>query len=119
MGSIEVYDYQQMKWVPYIPKPGSADRYYKRIRDSIEDQWQGSEDSITARQLRDTTDRLRAAEDKLKQMDERTPEVKQVTDVAEAIARAEDDMKRERKKGRVPQQRKKTTLPKRVRKLRY
>jgi len=118
MGSIEVYDYQQMKWVPYVPSPDNADRYYKRLRDSIEDQ---SSDSTMARQLRDTTDKLREAEEKLKHMDERAPEVKQVTDVAEAIERAQSELKRERKKARDTQQRKKSTvsLPKRVRNLRY
>ena len=117
MGSIEVYDYQQMKWVPYIPQPDKADRYYKHTTDKIEKEWQKS-DSLTAQQLRETTEKLRAAEEQLKRMDERTPEVKQVTDVAEAIKRAEDDVRRERKKARAHPYRK-STLPKRVRKLRY
>ena len=118
MGSIEVYDYQQMKWVPYVPSPDSAERYYQRLKDSVDAQ---TPNSTMASQLRDTKEKLKETEDKLKRMEDRMPEVKQVTDVAEAIERAQSDMKRQRKKGRVPQQRKKSTvpLPKRVRKLSY
>ena len=103
MGSIEVFDYQQMKWVPHIPNSMKTD------------QCQTNPGTIP-QQLRDTQQKLKEAEDKIKRLETRTPEVKQVTDVAEAVERARSEVKRERKRGTS---RPKSTLPKRVRKLTY
>jgi predicted nucleotide-binding protein (sugar kinase/HSP70/actin superfamily) len=112
MGSVEVYDYQQMKWVPYVSTPEDADIYYQRMRDRIDPHVR----STISKTLRDTEDKLKETENKLKRMEERTPAVNQVTDVAGAIERAQSEVKRERKKGR---ERKKVTLPKGYRKLTY
>ena len=116
MGSVEVYDYQQMKWVPYVSTPEDVDKYYQRMRDRIDLKTHGH--SAMAKTLRDTEEKLKETENKLKRMEERTPEVNQVTDVAGAIERAQSEVKRERKKGR---ERKKTrvTLPKGYGKLTY
>ena len=119
MGSIEVYDYQQMKWVPHVPKSNAADRNYegRNEKDASE---MHERDSTLVRQLRETEGKLKETEDKLMRLEKRVPEVKQVTNVAEAIERAQSEVKRERKNERV-QQHKKTSvpLPKRVRKLTY
>ena len=119
MGSIEVYDYQQMKWVPHVPKSNAADRNYEGRNEKDASEMHGR-DSTLVRQLRETEGKLKEAEDKLMRIEERAPKVKQVTDVAEAIERAQSEVKRERKKERT-QQRKKPSLPlpKRVRKLTY
>ena len=114
MGSIEVYDYQQMKWVPHVSKHD-----HERLQEKINCKTDG-QDSTIVRQLRETKGKLKEAEDKLMRLEKRVPEVKQVTNVAEAIERAQSEVKRERKNERV-QQHKKTSvpLPKRVRKLTY
>ena len=33
MGSIEVYDYKQQKWVPYVPDPEKWYQHFKDLRD--------------------------------------------------------------------------------------
>ena len=100
MGSIEVFDYQQMKWVPYVPQPDKADRYYEHARQSIEKSWQGT-NSRMAQQLKEATDNLRAAEEKLKRMNERTPKVKLVTPVAQAIEMAKSEIKMAERQNRM------------------
>ena len=85
MGSIEVFDYQQMKWVPYVPPPDKAEQYYTQIRDAIGKTSHSSE-SVLARQLRETSDKLRVAEEKLKRKDEQIPTTKQVTPVVTSSA---------------------------------
>ena len=130
MGSIEVYDYKQMKWVPYVPHPDQAERYYQRLVASLDTQ---SHPSTIATKLKDTEDKLKEAEHKLKRREEKQPEVKQVTQVAEAIERARSEQKRDRKKISITQtsthtpseknkkKKKKTSivLPKRSRNIRY
>ena len=123
MGSVEIYDYKQMKWVPYVPPPDQAERYYRRLVASLETE---SHSSTIATKLKDTEDKLKEAEHKLKQRDEKTPKVKQVTQVAEAIERAKSELKRDRKKGSftstdTPSKKKKkgVAIPKRSRNIRY
>ena len=126
MGSVEIYDYKQMKWVPYVPPPDQAERYYRRLVASLETE---SHSSTIATKLKDTEDKLKEAEHKLKQREEKTPEVKQVTQVAEAIERAQSELKRDRKKGSciqksdpIPSNKKKKKsifIPKRSRDIRY
>ena len=123
MGSVEIYDYKQMKWVPYVPPPDQAERYYRRLVASLETE---SHSSTIATKLKDTEDKLKEAEHKLKQRDEKPPEVKQVTQVAEAIDRAQSELKRDRKKGSftstdTPSKKKKkgVAIPKRSRNIRY
>lgn len=111
MGSIEVFDYNQMKWVPHIPK-------YIQASHKVD-----KPDLTENEHLRT---KLKEAESKIQWLKERPPVVKQVTDVAEAIERAQSEVNRERKNGKVKpkpkQQRKKKNiipLPKRLRKLHY
>ena len=89
MGSIEVYDYKQMKWVPYVPHPDQAERYYQRLVASLDTQ---SYPSTIATKLQDTEEKLKEAENKLKRLEEREPIVKQVTPVSQAIERAKSEI---------------------------
>ena len=87
MGSIEVFDYQQMKWVPYIPGSPKTNQYQNNS-------------GTMAQQLRDTQQKLKEAEDKLKRLNERPPTVKQITQVAGAIERAKsEEMRRQKRMG--------------------
>ena len=89
MGSIEVFDYKQMKWVPYLPPPDQAERYYQRLVASLDTQ---SHPSTVATKLKETEDKLKEAENKLKRLEEREPIVKQVTPVSQAIERAKSEI---------------------------
>ena len=116
MGSIEVYDYEQMKWVPYVSTPEDAERYYQRLKARIDRQTYDQESRLS-KQLKDTEEKLKEAEEKLR---ERTPIVKQITPVAQAIEIAESEVKRERKKAEGKQHKKTAEpLPQRVRKYSY
>ena len=85
MGSIEVFDYQQMKWVPY--KPNS----YQTNQSQSNQANERKEEAMT-QELKDTKQKLQEAEDKLKRLNERPPKVKQVTPVAEALERAKSEV---------------------------
>ena len=100
MGSIEVFDCQQGKWVPYISTPEEVDRYYqamlaqnegKKKPGVLESKLRHMED-----QLKETQQKLNHAENQLKH----SPQVTQVTPVAQAIEMAESQLRRERKKGK-------------------
>ena len=88
MGSVEVYDYQQMKWVPYIPSPGSADRYYQNMIAEIEEK---SKPGHVMKKLQDTEEKLQDTKRKLDEAEaklKRRPTVNLVTPVAQSIEMA-------------------------------
>ena len=78
MGSKEIFDYQQMRWVP-------EDQYKENERNRERDM---------KKRLRDAERKLKETEDKLKRT--KVPVVKQVTDVAAAIERAKSEIARRR-----------------------
>ena len=101
MGSIEVFDCQQGKWVPYVSTPEDVERYYQQMLAEIngkkkpgvlESKLRHMED-----QLKETQQKLEAAETELKQG--RTLTVKQVTPVAQAIEIAKAEVAREQANG--------------------
>ena len=97
MGSIEVYDYKQMKWVPYVPDPDSADRYYQKMKAKIEEK---SNPGYVMKKLQDTEEKLRDTERKLDEAEaklKRGPTVKLVTPVAQGIEMVKSEVKRVKK----------------------
>ena len=93
MGSIEVYDYKQQKWVPHISRPGDAERHYQRMKERI-DRQNHLRDPIEgmAKQLKDTEDELKKVEEKIKVMEQQRPQVTQVTPVAQAMEIAKSQL---------------------------
>ena len=93
MGSIEVYDYQQMKWVPYLAPPDQSERYYQRLQTQNE---QTPEPGYVMRKLQDTEKELKATIRKLDEAEaklKRGPTVKLVTPVAQSIEMAKSEVK--------------------------
>ena len=89
MGSIEVYDYQQQKWVPYVPDPEAWYQHFKDLRDGY------VQPDHKGRYIVGSGAKHR----KLKEMEKR-PVVNLVTPVAQAneIAKSEVDREKQRKK---------------------
>ena len=101
MGSIEVYDYQQQKWVPYVPDPEAWYQHFKDVRDGY------VQPDHKGRYIVGSGAKHR----KLKEMEER-PLVNLVTPVAQAneIAKSEVDREKQRKKA-GGKKRKNETVP--------
>ena len=118
MGSVERYDFKLGKWVPYLSTPEDVERYFKRMETRMEEKKHGP--GHMAKQLRDTKEKLNEVRQQLEEtraeLKLKTPQVTQVTPVAQAIEIAKSEVNETRKKA-SGQQRKKTssqsTLPKR------
>jgi hypothetical protein len=105
MGSIEVYDHKQQKWVPYTPDPEKWYQHFKDLRDGY------VKADHKGRYIVGSGNHLR----KMAEM-KQSPPVKLVSPVAQAIEIAKSEVNRmkveegkERKKG--PQKRKKAPTP--------
>jgi menaquinone-dependent protoporphyrinogen IX oxidase len=91
MGSIEVYDYNQQKWVPYVPDNEKWYQHFKDLRDGyVQPDHMGRYIVGSGTRYR----KLREEEDKYIQR----PVVNLVTPVAQAIAIAKSEEEEERKK---------------------
>ena len=84
MGSIEVFDYVQRKWVPYIPPPDNAERIYQEIKADI-DKHNKQNSYLTDREP------VQKREDWVPQP---KPKVVQVTAISQAYERAKSEQKR-------------------------
>lgn len=103
MGSIEVYDYKQQKWVPYVP---DYDKWYQHFKDLSEGFVRpdfkgryivGSGNS--RRRLETLEAKLKETEDKLKETEEKLqnaqrPVVNMVSPVVQATEIAKSEVKR-------------------------
>jgi hypothetical protein len=105
MGSIEVYNHKQQKWVPYKDDPEKWYQHFKDLRDGY------NKADYKGRYIVGSGNQLR----KIAEM-KQSPSVKLVSPVAQAIEIAKSEVNRkkveggkERKKG--PQKRKKTPTP--------
>lgn len=105
MGSIEVYDHKQQKWVPYIPDPDKWYQHFKDLRDGY------VRPDHRGRYIVGSGNHLR----KMVEMKQQPPQVTLVTPVAQAVEIAKSEVERMnaeegeiRKKG--PQKRKKLTV---------
>ena len=91
MGSLELYDHVQQKWVPYVPDPERMYQHFKDIRDGY------ARPDHLGRYFVGTGERNR----KLKEMEQQRPVVKMVSPVAQAneIAQSEVNREKQRKNG--------------------
>ena len=111
MGSIEVYDAKQEKWVPYVPDPDEWYQHFKDLRDGyVQPDHMGRYivgSGKKNRHLKEMEGRMKEIEAREKQVEAREkqialreqkgPILKQVTPVAQAIEIAKSDIERERK----------------------
>lgn len=88
MGSIEVYDYKQQKWVPYVP---DYDKWYQHFKDMRDGYVQPDH---LGRYIVGSGSRNR----RLKEEEQSRPVVKLVSPVAQATEIAKAEVERERKK---------------------
>ena len=105
MGSMEVYDYQQQRWVPYVADPEAWYQHFKDLRDGYVQPDSrgryvvGSGQSQKRVQMLET--KLKEANQTLKDMEEKLkhsqrPVVKMVTPVAQANEIAQSEVQRSR-----------------------
>ena len=91
MGSIEVYDYQQQKWVPYVPDPDAWYQHFKDVRDGyVQPDHKGRYIVGSGRNHR------KLAETKAEQRE--TPVVNMVSPVAQAVEIAKSEVERSEKR---------------------
>ena len=125
MGSIEVYDIKQEKWVPYVP---DYDKWYQHFKDLSEGYVQPDHmgryivgSGTRNRKLKEMEAQQRQKEIEIQQQQRRV--VKQVTPVAKVIEIAKSEIERERKKegGEKREKKVKTIqlLPKRLKHYAY
>ena len=105
MGSIEVYDYQQQRWVPYVADPEKWYQHFKDLRDGYVQPDNrgryvvGSGESkkrvqILEAKLKEANRALKDMEEKLKHAQQ--PVVKMVTPVAQVNEIAQSEVQRSR-----------------------
>ena len=136
MGSIEVYDLKQEKWVPFVPDPDEWYQHFKDLRDGyVQPDHMGRYivgSGKKFRRLKEMEGRIKEIEAREKQIEAREkelalreqkgPTLKQVTPVAQALEIAKSEIERERKKeGDIKRKKAKTTqvLAKRLKRYAY
>ena len=103
MGSIEVYDYKQQKWVPYVSDPDKWYEHFKDLRDGyVNPDHRGryivgsgksrSRINTLEAKLKEAQENLKETEEKLKQA--QRPVVNLVSPVAQATEIAKSEVKR-------------------------
>ena len=110
MGTREVYDYEQQKWVPYVSDPDKWYQHLLDIRDGL------VEPDHMGRYIVGSGEKHRRLKEmEAKQMEKQRPVVNLVSPVAQATEMARSEIKRERKKEKG---RKKAEIPPLKRKYR-
>lgn len=101
MGSIEVYDHKQQKWVPYVPDPEKWYQHFKDLRDGYVRPDQKGRYIVGSgnqrRRLETLEAKLKATEEKLKMAEaklQQHPSVNFVSPVAQALEMAKSDVQR-------------------------
>ena len=107
MGTREVYDYEQQKWVPYVSDPDKWYQHLLDIRDGL------VEPDYLGRYIVGSGEKHRRLKEmEAKQIENQRPVVNLVSPVAQATEMARSEIKRERKKEK---RRKKAEIPPRKR----
>ena len=89
MGTREVYDYEQQKWVPYVSDP---DKWYQHLLDMRD----GLVDYLGRFNVGSGEKHRRLKEMEAKQIEKQRPVVNLVSPVAQATKMARSEIKRER-----------------------
>ena len=79
MGSIEVYDYKQQKWIPYVSDPEKWYQHFKDVRDGY------AERDFRGRYVVGSGAKHRRMAETIRKAHENAPVVQLVTPVAQAI----------------------------------
>jgi hypothetical protein len=117
MGSIEVYDYEQMKWVPYKDDPDKWYQHFKDLGDGYVKADHKGRYIVGSGHLRKRVEtleaKLKATEEKLKLAEEelkntQRPSVNLVSPVAQAIEIAKSEVKWNRNSS-IPERKKRRT----------
>ena len=103
MGSVEVYDVKQQKWVPYIP---DYDKWYQHFKDLSDGHVQPDHmgryivgSGRKNKKLKELEAQERQKE--IEMREQQTPIVKLVSPVAQAVEMAKSEVERKRKEGIV------------------
>ena len=122
MGSIEVYDAKQEKWVPFVPDYDEWYQHFKDLRDGyVQPDHMGRYVVGTGKRNRQLKE-MEAKQKEIEMLEKQRPVVIQVTPVAQAIEIAKSQLARERKKGGgIKRKKAKTTqgLAKRLKRYAY
>ena len=111
MGSIEVYDAKQEKWVPYIPDYNAWYQHFIDLRDGyVQPDHMGryvvgsgrkyrklKEMEVREREVEAREKQLEAREKQIKVREQKSPTLKQITPVAQALEIAKSEIERKRK----------------------
>ena len=103
MGSIEVYDVKQQKWVPYIPDNNEWYQHFKDLSDGhVQPDHMGRYIVGSGRKNKKLKE-LEAQErqKEIEMREQQTPIVKLVSPVAQAVEMAKSEVERKRKEGNV------------------
>ena len=111
MGSIEVYDAKQEKWVPYVPDYNAWYQHFKDLRDGYVQpdhmgrfvvgsgrkyrklkEMEAREKEVEAREKQ-----IEAREKQIEAREQKSPTLKQITLVAQALEIAKSEIERKRK----------------------
>ena len=119
MGSIEVYDYQQQKWVPYVGDPEKWYQHFKDLRDGYvtpdtrgryivgSGNSQKRVQTLEAK-LKEANQKLKETEDKLEYAQRHV--VNMVSPIAQANEIAQSEIERTVNKHSPPRKRRKTGI---------
>ena len=111
MGSIEVYDAKQEKWVPYVPDYNAWFQHFKDLRDGyVQPNHMGryvvgsgkkyrklKEKETREKEMEAREKQLEAREKKIEARELKSPTLKQITPVAQAIEIVKSEIERKRK----------------------
>ena len=108
MGSIEVYNVKQEKWVPYVPDYNAWYQHFKDLRDGyVQPDHMGRYVVGSGKKYRKLKEierrekemeaREKQLEAREKQIEQKSPTLKQITPVAQAIKIAKSEIERKRK----------------------
>ena len=111
MGSIDVYDAKQEKWVPYVPDYNAWYQHFKDLRDEyVQPDHMGhyvmgsgekyrklKEIETREKEMEAREKQLEAREKQIEAREQKSPTLKQITTVAQAIEIAKSEIERKRK----------------------
>ena len=111
MGSIEVYDAKQEKWVPYVPDYNAWYQHFKDLRDEyVQPDHMGryvvgsgrkyrklKEMEVRGREVEAREKQIEAREKQIEAREQKSSTLKQITPVAQALEIAKSEIERKRK----------------------